>query len=103
GVEPDILIAAKSLGGGLPIASITGRADVMDAPGAGAIGGTFGGNPLACEAALATIETMIQKDLPARANALGERFRSRAHKWQSSWPQVGEVRGLGGMQAIELV
>ena len=103
GVEPDILIAAKSLGGGLPIASITGRAEIMDAPGPGAVGGTFGGNPLACEAALATIETMLCLDLPARANALGERFRARASQWQAQWPQIGEVRGLGGMQAIEFV
>lgn len=103
GVEPDILIAAKSLGGGLPIASITGRDEIMEAPGAGAIGGTFGGNPLACEAALATIETMSRQDLPARANALGERFRTRALQWQAQWPEVGDVRGLGAMQAIELV
>ena len=103
GVEPDILIAAKSMGGGLPIASITGRAEIMEAPGPGAVGGTFGGNPVACEAALATIETMHRLDLPGRANALGEKFRSRALQWQSQWPQVGEVRGLGGMQAIELV
>jgi 4-aminobutyrate aminotransferase/(S)-3-amino-2-methylpropionate transaminase len=103
GVEPDILIAAKSLGGGLPIASITGRAEIMDAPGPGAVGGTFGGNPLACEAALATIDTMLRLDLPARANALGERFRARASHWQSQWPQIGEVRGLGAMQAIEFV
>ncbi len=103
GVEPDILVAAKSLGGGLPIGSITGRAEIMDAPGPGAIGGTFGGNPIACEAALATIETMLRQDLPARANALGERFHARATKWQSQWPQIGEVRGLGAMQAIEFV
>ncbi len=103
GVEPDILISAKSLGGGLPIGSITGRTEIMDAPIPGGIGGTFGGNPLACEAALATIESMQRQDLPARANALGERFRARALKWQSQWPQIGEVRGLGGMQAIELV
>jgi len=103
GIEPDILIAAKSLGGGLPIGSITGRAEIMDAPGPGAIGGTFGGNPLACEAALATIDTMARQDLPARANALGERFRARAAKWQANWSQIGEVRGLGAMQAIELV
>ena len=103
GVEPDILITAKSLGGGLPIASITGRAEIMEAPGPGAVGGTFGGNPLACEAALATIDTMARQDFPGKANALGERFRVRACKWQSQWPQVGEIRGLGGMQAIELV
>lgn len=103
GVEPDILIAAKSLAGGLPLGSITGRAEIMEAPGPGAIGGTFGGNPLSCEAALATIETMQRQDLPARANALGERFHDRAKKWQSNWPQIGDVRGLGAMQAIELV
>ena len=103
GVEPDILISAKSIAGGLPLGSITGRAEIMDAPGPGAVGGTFGGNPVACEAALATIDTMQRMDLSARANALGERFRARALHWQSQWPQVGEVRGLGGMQAIELV
>jgi 4-aminobutyrate aminotransferase/(S)-3-amino-2-methylpropionate transaminase len=103
GIEPDILIAAKSLGGGLPIGSITGRAEIMDAPGPGAVGGTFGGNPLACEAALATIDVMSRMDLSGRANALGERFRTRALKWQSQWPQIGDIRGLGGMQAIELV
>ena len=72
-------------------------------PRPAAVGGTFGGNPLACEAALATIETMLCLDLPARANALGERFRARASQWQAQWPQIGEVRGLGGMQAIEFV
>jgi 4-aminobutyrate aminotransferase / (S)-3-amino-2-methylpropionate transaminase / 5-aminovalerate transaminase len=102
-VEPDILIAAKSLGAGLPIGSITGRAEIMDAPGPGGIGGTFGGNPVACEAALATIDTMLRLDLPARANALGERFHARATKWQSQWPQIQEVRGLGAMQAMEFV
>jgi 4-aminobutyrate aminotransferase/(S)-3-amino-2-methylpropionate transaminase len=94
---------AKSLTGGLPMAAVTGRADIMDLPGSGQLGGTFAGNPAACEAALAVLD-MIEKDnLCARANVLGERFRKRAAKWQSQWELVGDVRGLGAMQALELV
>jgi len=103
GIEPDILVTAKSLGGGLPLAAITGRAEIMDAPGSGALGGTFGGNPVACAAALAVIEEVERGKLSDRANALGERFHQRARSWQSRWPIIGDVRGLGGMQAIELV
>ncbi len=75
----------------------------MDSPFPGAIGGTFGGNPLSCEAALATIAVIHRDNLSARANLLGERFRVCAAMWQSRWPQVGDVRGLGAMQAFELV
>ena len=103
GVEPDLLIAAKSLGGGLPIASVTGRADVMDAPGVGGIGGTFGGNPVACEAALAVLKMVEDEGLCARANQLGERFVTRTNKWQQQYPIIGTVHGLGAMRAIELV
>ncbi len=103
GIEPDILITAKSLGGGLPIAGITGRAEIMDAPGSGALGGTFGGNPVACAAALAVIESFERGELTARANELGERFHQRAKLWQARWGTIGEVRGLGAMQAMELV
>jgi 4-aminobutyrate aminotransferase/(S)-3-amino-2-methylpropionate transaminase len=103
GVEPDILVSAKSLGGGLPIAAITGRAEIMDAAGPGGLGGTFGGNPLSCEAALAVIDTFEAEDLLAAANRLGERFVARAKTWHERWPLVGDVRGLGAMQAIELV
>ena len=103
GVEPDILVSAKSLGGGLPIAAITGRAEIMDAAGPGGLGGTFGGNPLSCEAALAVIETLEAEDLLGRANRLGERFVTRAKSWQDQWQLIGDVRGLGAMQAIELV
>lgn len=103
GVEPDILVSAKSLGGGLPIAAITGRAEIMDAAEVGGLGGTFGGNPLSCEAALAVIETLEAEDLLGRANRLGERFVTRAKSWQERWPLIGDVRGLGAMQAIELV
>ncbi len=103
GIEPDILVSAKSLGGGLPIAAITGRAEIMDAPGPGGLGGTFAGNPLSCTAALAVLDIFERENLLVRANELGERFQKRARQWQKQWPIVGDVRGLGGMQAIELV
>jgi 4-aminobutyrate aminotransferase / (S)-3-amino-2-methylpropionate transaminase / 5-aminovalerate transaminase len=103
GLEPDLVTMAKSLTGGLPMAAVTGRADVMDAPGVGQLGGTFGGNPVACEAALAVLEMIEKENLCARANLLGERFGKRAAKWQQRWELVGEVRGLGAMQALELV
>ena len=103
GIEPDIIVTAKSIGGGLPLAAITGRAEIMDAPGPGGLGGTFAGNPVACEAALAVLDMFEQQDLNARANELGEAFQKRAREWQTLWPMIGEVRGLGAMQAIELV
>jgi 4-aminobutyrate aminotransferase/(S)-3-amino-2-methylpropionate transaminase len=103
GIEPDIIVTAKSIGGGLPLAAITGRAEIMDAPGPGGLGGTFAGNPVACEAALAVLDMFEQQDLNARANELGEQFQKRARAWQKRWPMIGEVRGLGAMQALELV
>ena len=103
GLEPDLVTMAKSLTGGLPMGAVTGRADIMDAPGLGQLGGTFAGNPVACEAALAVFETIEKENLCARANVLGERFRKRAVKWQERWELVGDVRGLGAMQALELV
>lgn len=103
GIEPDILVTAKSITGGLPLGAITGRAEIMDAPGPGGLGGTFAGNPLSCEAALAVLDLFEQQDLNARANQLGEHFQKRARVWQERWPVIGDVRGLGAMQAIELV
>jgi 4-aminobutyrate aminotransferase / (S)-3-amino-2-methylpropionate transaminase / 5-aminovalerate transaminase len=103
GIVPDLLVTAKSLGGGLPLAAVTGRAEIMDHTGPGSLGGTFGGNPLACEAALAMLDIMEREKLPERAMRLGERFRARARVWQERWPLVGELRGLGAMQAMELV
>jgi len=103
GLDPDLVVMAKSLTGGLPMAAVTGRADIMDVPTSGQLGGTFAGNPAACEAALAVLEMIENENLCARANLLGERFRKRATKWQSQWELVGEVRGLGAMQALELV
>jgi 4-aminobutyrate aminotransferase/(S)-3-amino-2-methylpropionate transaminase len=103
GIEPDIIVTAKSLGGGLPLAAVTGRAEIMDAPGPGGLGGTFAGNPLSCAAALAVLDLFEKEDLLQRANELGTHFQRRARQWQRRWPIIGDVRGLGGMQAIELV
>lgn len=103
GIEPDILVSAKSIGGGLPLAAITGRAEIMDAPGPGGLGGTFAGNPASCAAALAVLDLFEHEDLLARANQIGSHFQKRAKEWQTRWPLLGEVRGLGGMQAIELI
>jgi 4-aminobutyrate aminotransferase/(S)-3-amino-2-methylpropionate transaminase len=103
GLEPDVLITAKSLGGGLPIAAITGRAEIMDAASPGGLGGTFAGNPVACAAGLAALESIDTLHLCERANELGGRFKSRAIEWQQRWAMMGDVRGLGGMCAIELV
>src|SRR5271168_1211032 len=102
-IEPDLILTAKSLGGGLPLAAITGRAEIMDAPGPGGLGGTFGGNPASCAAALAVIEEFADGHLLRRANEIGNRFQECAKEWQKRWPIIGDVRGLGGMQAIELV
>ncbi len=103
GVAPDLLVTAKSLGGGLPLAAVTGRAEIMDHTGPGSLGGTFGGNPLACEAALAVLDVMERDKLPERAAQLGKRFAARARAWQQRWPLIGDIRGLGAMQAMELV
>jgi 4-aminobutyrate aminotransferase/(S)-3-amino-2-methylpropionate transaminase len=103
GIEPDLILTAKSLGGGLPLAGVTGRAEIMDAPIPGGIGGTFGGNPASCAAALAVIEEFADGSLLARASSLGELFQHRAYIWQRQHPFIGDVRGLGAMQAIEFV
>jgi 4-aminobutyrate aminotransferase / (S)-3-amino-2-methylpropionate transaminase / 5-aminovalerate transaminase len=103
GLVPDILVSAKSIAGGLPLAAVTGRAEIMDTPGVGGLGGTFGGNPVSCAAGLAAIETIERENLTARAEKLGERFDARARSWQKHFPSIGDVRGLGAMRAIELV
>ncbi len=103
GIEPDLIVTAKSLGGGLPLAAVTGRAEIMDAPSPGGLGGTFAGNPLSCAAALAVLDLFERGNLLERANQLGDCFQTRAREWQHRWPIIGDVRGLGGMQAIELV
>src|SRR5438477_5721011 len=103
GIEPDMVVTAKSLGGGLPLAAVTGRSEIMDAPGPGGLGGTFAGNPLACAAANAVIDVLERGDLLSRANHIGRQFEHRAKDWQSRFDLIGQVRGLGGMRAIELV
>jgi 4-aminobutyrate aminotransferase/(S)-3-amino-2-methylpropionate transaminase len=102
GIEPDLMVTAKSLGGGLPLAAVTGKAEIMDHTGPGALGGTFGGNPMACEASLAAIHAIEACNLCERATQLGEQFRQRAQAWQKRFPAIRDVRGLGGMQAFEL-
>ena len=103
GVAPDLLITAKSLGGGLPISAVTGRAEIMDAPIEGGIGGTFGGNPLACAAALAVFDVIERDDLLKKAQALGSTLQERLAKWKAKHEVIGDVRGLGPMQGIEFV
>ncbi len=103
GLVPDILITAKSLGGGLPLAAVTGKAEIIDAAGPGGLGGTFAGNPVACAAGLAVIDVIEKENLCERAEQLGNHFKQRARSWQQRWPILGDVRGLGGMCAIELV
>ena len=103
GVEPDLITTAKSLGGGLPIGGITGRAEIMDAAIPGGLGSTFAGNPAACVAGLAAIETIEKEGLLARSVAIGQRFEERVNGWKKRWPLIGEVRALGGMCAFEMV
>jgi 4-aminobutyrate aminotransferase/(S)-3-amino-2-methylpropionate transaminase len=103
GVEPDLLAAGKSLGGGLPLASVTGRAEIMDYVEPGGLGGTFGGNPLACAAAVAVLAEIQTGEFLARAIGLGETIREALDGIAERNPVVGEVRGLGPMLALELV
>lgn len=103
GVEPDLITVAKSIAAGLPLSGVIGRAEIMDAPHAGAIGGTYIGNPVALAAALAVLDVFAEDDLVARAAVVGEQIRERMLAWQRRWPQIGDVRGLGAMLAVELV
>ncbi len=103
GVEPDLLLMAKSLAGGLPLAAVVGRAELMDAPLPGGLGGTYGGNPVACAAALAVLDVFAREGLVERASVLGALALDRMRAWQGRFPLVGDVRGLGAMVAMELV
>jgi 4-aminobutyrate aminotransferase/(S)-3-amino-2-methylpropionate transaminase len=100
---PDIIVTAKSLAGGLPLAAVTGRAEVLESAQVGGLGGTYGGNPLACAAALAVLDAMEAENLPARASRMGERIRARFCQWTPKYGCIGDVRGLGAMIAMELV
>ncbi len=103
GVEPDLMVSGKSLGGGLPLAGVTGRAEVMDAVPAGGLGGTFGGNPVACAAAVATLDEVATPEFRERAESIGTHIRAGLEEMAERIEAIGEVRGLGAMQAIELV
>ncbi|TDC15613.1 4-aminobutyrate--2-oxoglutarate transaminase [Streptomyces sp. 8K308] len=103
GLVPDLITTAKGIAGGLPLAAVTGRAEIMDAAHVGGLGGTYGGNPVACAAALGAIETMRELDLPARARRIEEVMKPRLLEMAAKHPAIGEVRGRGAMLAIELV
>jgi 4-aminobutyrate aminotransferase / (S)-3-amino-2-methylpropionate transaminase / 5-aminovalerate transaminase len=103
GVEPDLMVSGKSLGGGLPLAGVTGRAELMDAVPAGGLGGTFGGNPVACAAAVAILDEVATPEFRGRAESIGTRIRAGLDGMAERIEAIGEVRGLGAMQAIELV
>ena len=103
GIEPDLVVMAKSLAAGLPLSAVVGKAAIMDAPLAGGLGGTYGGNPLACASALAVLEVFETDKLVSRAAAIGDQIREALAKIQSRVPEIGDVRGLGAMLAIELV
>ncbi len=102
-IVPDLITTAKGIAGGLPLAAVTGRAEIMDAAHAGGLGGTYGGNPVACAAALGSIETMREQDLNAKARRIGEIMKPRLEAMAEKFDIVGEVRGRGAMIAIELV
>ncbi|MGA2881100.1 MAG: 4-aminobutyrate--2-oxoglutarate transaminase [Bryobacteraceae bacterium] len=102
-IQPDIIVTAKSIAAGLPLAAITGRAEIMDSPGPGGLGGTFGGNPVACAAALEILKAVDTLDLSERSLRIGHLFESITHDWPARFPLIGEIRGLGAMRAIELV
>jgi 4-aminobutyrate aminotransferase/(S)-3-amino-2-methylpropionate transaminase len=103
GIVPDLVVTAKGIAGGLPLSAVTGRAEIMDAAQRGGLGGTYGGNPLACVAALAAIETYEEDGLAARAQALGRLIEERLAALQATDPRIGDVRGRGAMMAFELV
>jgi 4-aminobutyrate aminotransferase/(S)-3-amino-2-methylpropionate transaminase len=102
-VEPDLVVVAKSIAAGLPLSGVLGRAEIMDAPHEAAVGGTYVGNPVAQAAALAVLDVIEEEGLCDRAQAIGEIVRARMESWQRTHAQVGDVRGLGAMLAIELV
>jgi 4-aminobutyrate aminotransferase / (S)-3-amino-2-methylpropionate transaminase / 5-aminovalerate transaminase len=103
GVEPDLVVVAKSIAGGLPLSGVLGRAEIMDGAHSGAIGGTFIGNPVALAAASAVLDVLEEEQLVSRAGAIGDVLRARMLEWQARWARIGDVRGLGAMLAIELV
>jgi len=103
GVEPDMITVAKSLAAGMPLAAVVGRQEIMDAVHPWGLGGTYGGNPVACAAALAVLEVFEEEDMLAKSVALGEKLGARFAEWQQQFSLIGEIRGLGAMLGLELV
>jgi 4-aminobutyrate aminotransferase/(S)-3-amino-2-methylpropionate transaminase len=103
GVEPDLITVAKSIAAGLPLSGVLGKAAIMDAPGDNAVGGTYVGNPVAQAAAVAVLDVFEDEGLVDRASRIGQTIRGRMSGWQERYPQIGDVRGLGAMLALEFV
>jgi 4-aminobutyrate aminotransferase len=103
GVVPDLITIAKGIGGGFPLSAVTGRANIMDAPHTGGLGGTYGGNPISIAAGNAVLDVIESEGLCARAARVGQRMRARLDALAKEFPRIGEVRGLGAMLAFELV
>ena len=102
-VEPDLVTVAKSLGAGMPIAAVVGRAEIMDSIHAGGLGGTYGANPLACAAALAVLEVFEEEDMLGKSRLLGKKLKERFEKWRKQFNVIGEIRGLGAMLGLAIV
>lgn len=103
GIVPDLVTIAKSLGAGMPIAAVTGRAEILDSAHLGGIGGTYGGSPVACAAAIEAVSIIRQPEFLAHARHLGDVMRDVMERWKAEWPIVGDVRGLGPMMLAEFV
>jgi 4-aminobutyrate aminotransferase/(S)-3-amino-2-methylpropionate transaminase len=103
GVEPDLLLTAKSMAAGMPLSAVVGRAEMMNAPQVGGLGGTYGGNPVCCRAALAVLEIFEEEKLLEKSRALGQKLRQRFEAMQNRFEIIGDVRGIGPMLALELV
>jgi 4-aminobutyrate aminotransferase / (S)-3-amino-2-methylpropionate transaminase / 5-aminovalerate transaminase len=103
GLEPDLVVTAKSIAAGMPLAAVTGRAEIMDAPLPGGLGGTFGGNPVSCAAALSVMKIVDETNLAGKAEAIGSQFEERTRDWKTRFSLIGDIRGVGAMRAIELV
>ncbi len=102
-IEPDLVTVAKSIASGMPLSGVVGKAEIMDAPGPGQIGGTYGGNPVSCAAGMATIDYLLENNLIERSNVIGARAVSKLKELQERYAMIGDVRGLGGMVAVEFV
>ncbi|MBS1657712.1 MAG: aspartate aminotransferase family protein [Bacteroidetes bacterium] len=103
GVVPDLICMAKSIGAGMPISAVTGRAEIIDAPHLGGVGGTYGGNPLACVAAIEAVKILSSKEFLQRTNQVGELIRTTLENWKAKYKFIGDVRGVGAMRLVEFV